>query len=71
MLKVDGISTGYGPIQVLYEVSLEVRAGEVLCLLGRNRAGKTTALPAIMGLLPLIARRVSLDGRVTLQRPPH
>ena len=34
MLKLDGISTGYGPGQVLYDLTLEVRAGEVLCLLG-------------------------------------
>ncbi|MFK7875479.1 MAG: ABC transporter ATP-binding protein [Paracoccaceae bacterium] len=61
MLKVDGISSGYGPVQVLYELTFEARAGEVLCLLGRNGAGKTTALKTIMGLLPLTDGQVRLD----------
>ncbi len=62
MLKLDGISTGYGPVQVLYDLSLEARGGEVLCLLGRNGAGKTTTLKAIMGLLPLSSGKISLNG---------
>ncbi|MEP4198669.1 MAG: ABC transporter ATP-binding protein [Aliishimia sp.] len=62
MLKLEGIETGYGPVQVLYGLSLEARAGEVLCLLGRNGAGKTTTMKAIMGLLPLSAGSVSLEG---------
>ncbi len=71
MLKLDGISTGYGPVQVLYGLSLEARAGEVLCLLGRNGAGKTTTLKAIMGLLPLTSGTVSLAGEVISTLPPH
>jgi len=70
-LKVDGISTGYGPVQVLYDLSLEARPGEILCLLGRNGAGKTTTLKAIMGLLPLSAGTVSLDGQVMSTLPAH
>lgn len=70
-LKLDRISTGYGPIQVLYNLSVEARAGEVLCLLGRNGAGKTTALKAIMGLLPLSSGEVSLDGETLSALPPH
>lgn len=71
MLKLDGISTGYGPVQVLYDLSLEARPGEVLCLLGRNGAGKTTTLKAIMGLLPLTSGTISLDGAVTSTLPAH
>lgn len=70
-LKLDGISTGYGPIQVLYDLSIEVSAGEVLCLLGRNGAGKTTALKAIMGLLPLSSGQISLDGQAISTLPPY
>lgn len=71
MLKLEGISTGYGPVQVLYELSLEARAGEVLCLLGRNGAGKTTTLKAIMGLLPLSTGRMSLNGETISDLPAH
>jgi branched-chain amino acid transport system ATP-binding protein len=70
-LKLDRISTGYGPIQVLYDLSVEAKAGEVLCLLGRNGAGKTTAMKAIMGLLPLSSGKVSLDGETLSALPPH
>ncbi|MEM9625868.1 MAG: ABC transporter ATP-binding protein [Pseudomonadota bacterium] len=62
MLRLEGVSAGYGPVQVLHEVSFEAQPGEVLCLLGRNGAGKTTTLKAIMGLLPLNAGRVLLNG---------
>lgn len=70
-LRLDGISTGYGPIQVLYDLSLEARSGEVLCVLGRNGAGKTTAMKAIMGLLPLSAGQISLDGEILSDLPAH
>ena len=71
MLKLDKISTGYGPIQVLFEFSLEARAGEVLCLMGRNGAGKTTAMKAIMGLLPLSGGQITLDGKPISTLPAH
>lgn len=70
-LKLDRISTGYGPIQVLYELSLEVSAGEVLCLMGRNGAGKTTAMKAIMGLLPLTSGTVALEGETLSTLSAH
>lgn len=71
MLRLDGISTGYGPVQVLFDLSLEAREGEVLCLLGRNGAGKSTTLKANMGLLPLTAGQITLDGEVISDLPPH
>ena len=71
MLQLDGISTGYGPVQVLYNLSFEARPGEVLCLLGRNGAGKTTTLKAIMGLLPLSSGSITLDGETLNALPPH
>ncbi len=71
MLRLEGISTGYGPVQVLYELSVEARPGEVLCLLGRNGAGKTTTLRAIMGLLPLISGRITLEGETISDLPGH
>lgn len=70
-LRVDGISTGYGQLQVLYDLSFEARPGEILCLLGRNGAGKTTTLKAIMGLLPLTSGSISLNGQTISALPPH
>jgi urea transport system ATP-binding protein len=55
MLEVRGLNVAYGESQVLWDVSLVVPAGRVVCLMGRNGVGKTTLLKAIMGLLP--ARR--------------
>ncbi len=71
MLEIDRISTGYGHAQVLRELSLHVAPGEILCLLGRNGAGKTTALKAIMGLLPLWSGAVRLEGREVSGAPAH
>ena len=51
MLEVQRIDAAYGNVQVLKDLSLRVQAGEILCLLGRNGAGKTTILKAIMGLV--------------------
>ena len=62
MLEVQDIHVGYGQVKVLYGVSLEANAGEILCLVGRNGAGKTTAMKSIMGLLPLSSGSVVLDG---------
>ncbi len=52
-------------------LELSVAPGEILCLFGRNGAGKTTAMKAIMGLLPLSAGEVRLEGRTISRLPPH
>jgi branched-chain amino acid transport system ATP-binding protein len=52
MLEVQGIHTYYGISHILFDVSLEVKKGQVVCLLGRNGAGKTTTFRSIMGLTP-------------------
>ena len=61
-LRLEDVDAGYGAVRVLHGVSLEARPGEITCLLGRNGAGKTTALRAIVGLVPLDGGAVSLDG---------
>lgn len=71
MLEVQDIHAAYGPVKVLQGVSLSVDAGEILCLLGRNGAGKTTTLKSIMGLLPLSAGRVMMQGEVLSDMPAH
>ena len=62
MLELSSIDAGYGKVQVLRGLSYSVAAGEVLCLLGRNGAGKTTALKTIMGLVRARAGSITLDG---------
>lgn len=71
MLEIDRIDAGYGRAQVLRELSLTVKPGEILCLLGRNGAGKTTAMKAIMGLVPLTGGQVRLNGQVISDLPAH
>ena len=70
MLSVSGLSARYGRAEVLAGVSLEVAAGEVLVLLGRNGAGKSTAMKAIMGLVRPSAGRVVLEGLDITGAPP-
>jgi urea transport system ATP-binding protein len=62
MLEVRGLNVAYGESQVLWDVALDVPAGSVVCLMGRNGVGKTTLLKSIMGLLPVRTGRVAFDG---------
>ena len=71
MLEVRRLSAGYSRAQVLFDVDLEARAGEVVALLGRNGAGKSTTLKAIMGLVPVLSGDVLLDGRSLKGLEPH
>ena len=63
MLKVDGLVSGYGRLEVLHGVSLDVEEGEFVSLLGANGAGKTTLLRAISGLLPTWRGKIAFDGK--------
>jgi urea ABC transporter ATP-binding protein UrtE len=62
MLKVESLTCGYGDSRVLHGVDLEVAAGEVVALMGRNGMGKTTMLRRCMGLLPARAGTIRFDG---------
>ncbi len=61
----------YGRVQALFGVSFSVSPGEILCLMGRNGAGKTTVLKSIMNHLPLMSGRVSLGDTVISELPPE
>ncbi len=63
MLEVDALATSYGQSQVLFGVSLGVRAGEVATLLGRNGMGKTTTVRSIMGMVPIREGRITFEGK--------
>src|SRR5438067_10530377 len=70
MLQVSNLSVAYGETQILRDVSLEVRPGELVCLMGRNGVGKTTLLKSVMGLLRPRSGRVTFEGKdITAARP--
>jgi branched-chain amino acid transport system ATP-binding protein len=70
-LTVAGLDAFYGRAQVLFGVSFEVAVGEVLVLLGRNGAGKSTTLKCVIGLVPVAAGTISVDGMPVTGLPPH
>jgi len=62
MLEIERLSAAYGPAQVLFELTLDVRAGEVAVLLGRNGAGKSTCLKSVIGLLRPLSGAICFEG---------
>ena len=62
MLRVEGLSTAYGRVAVLHGVDLEVRAGEIVALLGANGAGKSTLMRTLSGVQPVLGGDIKLDG---------
>ena len=63
MLRLESVTAGYGRIAALHDVTLEVRRGELVCLIGANGAGKSTTLKAISGLVRPTAGRITWDGQ--------
>ncbi|HZP35669.1 MAG TPA: ABC transporter ATP-binding protein [Methylomirabilota bacterium] len=71
MLELDSVEAGYGLSRVLHGVSLRAAAGEVVSLLGRNGAGKSTTLKSIVGLVAVTGGRIRFEGREITGRPTH
>lgn len=71
MLSLKGVNTHYGLAHILHDVSIEVQRGEVVVLLGRNGAGKSTTMKSVMGLAPLTAGEVDFQGRRVDRMAPH
>jgi branched-chain amino acid transport system ATP-binding protein len=71
MLTVRDLHAYYGRAHILHGITLEARAGEVVALLGRNGAGKSTAIKAIMGLVPPAAGEVTFASQRIDRLPPH
>lgn len=71
VIEVKNLDVYYGTSQILFGVGLSVRQGETMALLGRNGAGKSTTMKAIMGLAPPRRGTVALRGRTIAGRRPH
>ena len=71
MLRVDVVQVHYDSAQALHGVTLEVGAGEIVCLVGRNGAGKSTTLKAIMGLAPVTSGKIFFLGNRIDGKPTH
>ena len=71
LLRVEAIRSGYGPIDVLDELSLTVAEGEIVAMIGANGAGKTTTLMTIAAIVKLRAGRIGFDGHDLANVPAH
>jgi len=71
LLRLAGVDTYYGPIHILQGLSMEVRAGELVCLLGGNASGKSTTLKTVLGLVKPRAGTVTFDGEDVTERPTN
>ena len=70
-LSIRGLRSGYGKIEVLHDVTLDVARGQIVTLIGANGAGKTTLLKTISGLLRPSAGSITFEGKSIMRRPPH
>jgi branched-chain amino acid transport system ATP-binding protein len=71
MLSLSGVSAGYGSFRALFDVSLDVAAGEAVGVIGPNGAGKTTLMRVISGLIPIAAGRIAFEGGTLSGLPAH
>lgn len=71
MMRVRDISSGYGRIEILHGISLDVAAGDCVGILGHNGMGKTTLLKTLMGLVPCAGGRIEWEGRAIERLPTH
>ena len=71
LLQASGLDAWYGAAQILFGVDLQVRRGEVVALMGRNGAGKSTTLKALMGLVPRRRGRIEFMGADLSRSDPH
>src|ERR1700759_3103267 len=71
MLELRGVNAGYGTFQALFDVSLNVKAGEAVGVIGPNGAGKTTLMRVISGLIRPTKGSIAMQGTDVLKTPPH
>ena len=70
MLEIEGLNAYYGRAHILHGVGFSMGRGEVLALMGRNGAGKSTTMKAVMGLVPPQAGRITFEGHTVVGREP-
>src|ERR1700727_1309585 len=70
-LSVEGLNSFYGPAHILFDIALEVGDGEVVALLGRNGAGKSTTFRSIVGLVEQRSGRIVFEGRDVSREPTY
>jgi branched-chain amino acid transport system ATP-binding protein len=71
MLRIEGLNAWYGESHILHGVDMTVQEGEVVCLLGRNGAGRTTTLRAIVGMTGARKGSIRIRGQEAIKLPPH
>lgn len=71
MLKIDKVQAGYGRVNILDDIDVEVASGEVVTIVGSNGAGKTTTLRAISGLIPITSGTIHFGGEDITELPAH
>ncbi|MGH7094583.1 MAG: ATP-binding cassette domain-containing protein, partial [Stellaceae bacterium] len=71
LIEVENLNSFYGDSHILFDVSLRVEKNEVIALLGRNGAGKSTTLKSLIGLIRPRSGSITLDGKPTQGLPHH
>ena len=71
MLTLRNVDAGYGGFQALFDISLDVNAGEAVAVIGPNGAGKTTLMRVVSGLIPATRGQIMMEATSVLDTPPH
>ena len=71
MLNVTNLNVGYGSFQALFNIDIDVKAGEAVAVIGPNGAGKTTLMRAISGLMPVKSGNIDMEGTEVTKTPAH
>ena len=71
MLTIKGLRSGYGKLEVLHDIGIDILQGQIVSLIGANGAGKTTLLKTISGLLRPTRGSIEFEGKSIVRRPPH
>jgi branched-chain amino acid transport system ATP-binding protein len=71
MLELESVNAGYGPSQVIFNLSMNVKGKEIVSIIGRNGVGKTSTLKAIMGLINIVSGSIQFDGSEISRLPTY